>query len=452
MTSDGATTRDPIDPLVLQELLGTARWFGGKGRDFAVTDVRQLGEVPGRVEDGPRSFIHLVEVTYSDTGDQELYQVPLVFYRDPEKRLDHAFVGWWEDPELGWVHAYDALHDREAMGCWLRSFDTQPDGPLQFRRVPGHDLDLTVHSALFSGEQSNSSVAFGEDSILKVFRKVTPGLNPDVAIHEVLTAAGSDHVAALYGWLETAAGDDVLQLAVLQQFLRTASDGWELALTSVRNLFSEADLMADEVGGDFAAEAERLGIALAEVHADLRTALGSATSPAGSIAEAMANRLNAAVAVVPALAEHADALQATYHRLGLLGDLVVQRVHGDLHLGQTLRTVKGWKIVDFEGEPAKPLAERLRPDAPWRDVAGMLRSFDYAAHSVDRGRDSLQQSIGEKEQRAFRATEWVSRNCGAFLTSYVGRDLTDEERLLLGAYVADKAVYECVYELSLIHI
>ena len=92
----------------------------------------------------------------------------------------------------------------------------------------------------------------------------------------------------------------------------------------------------------------------------------------------MDGRLDAALDVVPALAEHADALRARSTRLRALADVAVQQVHGDLHLGQTLRTVKGWKIVDFEGEPAKPLAERLLPDSPWRDVAGMLRSFDYA--------------------------------------------------------------------------
>ena len=117
--------------------------------------------------------------------------------------------GVWHDEDFGTSHVYDALHDRDAMACWLRSFDAQPEGPLEFRRLPGHDLDLETHSTLFSGEQSNSSVAFGEDSLMKVFRKITPGTNPDIAVHEVLTRAGSDHVAALYGWLEAKAPDDV---------------------------------------------------------------------------------------------------------------------------------------------------------------------------------------------------------------------------------------------------
>jgi maltokinase len=119
-------------------------------------------------------------------------------------------------------------------------------------------------------------------------------------------------------------------------------------------------------------------------------------------------------------------------------------VHGDFHLGQTLRTVKGWKIVDFEGEPAKSLAERVEPDSPWRDVAGMLRSFDYAPR-VAAMTAATADDTGE-EQRMFRAAEWSARNQTAFLEAYAGRELTADEHTLLTAYVADKAVYECVYE------
>ena len=127
-----------------------------------------------------------------------------------------------------------------------------------------------------------------------------------------------------------------------------------------------------------------------------------------------------------------------------LDDVPVQQIHADLHLGQTLRTVKGWKIVDFEGEPARPLAERQLPDSPWRDVAGMLRSFDYAPRVVERTFDDADHAAGE--QRAYRAAEWSKRNRAAFLAAYAGRELTREEHLLLSAYVADKAVYETVYE------
>ena len=240
---------------------------------------------------------------------------------------------------------------------------------------------------------------------------------------------------------------------MLQQFLRTASDGWDLALASVRNLFAEADLHADEVGGDFAGEAARLGVALAEVHADLAEHFpverrdGTALD---ALAAAMEGRLDAALDVVPDLAPYAAGLRETFGRLRGLDGIDVQQVHGDLHLGQTLRTVKGWKIVDFEGEPAKPLAERLLPDSAWRDVAGMIRSFDYAPRVVAMtAGGGCRHRRGEAEQRAYRASEWAARNRAAFLDAYTaqrGQDLDSTASTLLEAYLADKVVYEAVYE------
>ena len=447
-------TDQPRD--LLAAFIAQARWFGGKGRPFSITGGRRLGEVPGHVPDGPRVAIDLVTLSYEDGGEDEYYQLPLAFYAEPQDRLEHALIGVWPDPDFGTCHVYDALHDREAMACWLRSFDAPPEsGPLQFHRLPGHELDLESHSTLFSGEQSNSSVAFGDDSLMKVFRKITPGVNPDIAIHDVLTRAGSNHVPALYGWLETPSVDSegtptdaVLQLAMLQQFLRTATDGWDLALASVRNLFAEADLHADEVGGDFAGEASRLGVALAETHVSLAEHFPveerSATQ-VRALADAMRQRLDEALDVVPELATYAADLRRTYDALAAVEGVRVQRIHGDLHLGQTLRTVRGWKIVDFEGEPAKPLADRMLPDSPWRDVAGMLRSFDYAPRVVQRTWAGDGEDDGA-EQRAYRAAEWSERNRSAFLAAYAGRELTDDEQTLLAAYVADKAVYEAVYE------
>jgi maltokinase len=468
----------------LSEYIEGARWFGGKGRGVRVTGVRRLGVI---AEEAPRVVVDLAEVTYDD-GGMDLYQVPLAMYTDPEHRLDHAFVGWWEDPDVGWTHAYDAVHDREAMAAYLRAFAYPPDGTLEFHRLPGEELDATAPSTPFTGEQSNSSVAFGEQALLKLFRRVTPGTNPDIEIHEQLTLAGSENIAALLGWIETdlagggfearsartsttgdagsartsTTGDagsartattgnartsSTVQLGMLQQFLRTASDGWELALTSVRNLFAEADLYADEVGGDFAAESQRLGEAVGAVHRLLAEHFPTSERTAGDhaeLAKAMTERLEAALDVVPELAEHAPALRDLFTAVGSIEDAPIQRVHGDLHLGQTLRTAKGWKIVDFEGEPAKPLADRVLPDSPWRDVAGMLRSFDYAPRVAA----ITASATGDdgSEQRAFRAAEWSARNQAAFLEAYAGRELTGDEQTLLAAYVADKAVYECVYE------
>jgi maltokinase len=441
--------------------LEKSRWFGGKGRELRRVEVRRVGMLEG--DDAPRVGVELVSVEYVD-GDIETYQVPLAYYIEEQERLEHALVGSWHDEDLGDVHAYDALHDRAATALWLAAFvragdaaeATERDGDLTFERLPGHDLDPDAHATLFSGEQSNSSLAFGDDALMKVFRKVTPGFNPDVVIHRALTERGSEHVAALYGWLEVKGEGEPLQLAMLQQFLRTASDGWELALASVRDLFAEADLHADEVGGDFAGEAERLGLATAQVHDTLADAFPTEVwgpEQLTVLSEAMLTRLESAIAVVPQLGEHADALRRTFRDVadlaGAGATAVAQRVHGDFHLGQTLRTVKGWKIVDFEGEPAKLLAERVLPDLVWRDVAGMLRSFDYAAHAVIA---DFQADDDARRQIAFRAAEWADRNQAAFLRGYTdtsGRTtdgFSAAQDVVLRAYIADKAVYEAVYE------
>lgn len=449
----------------LHELLAHARWFGGKGRDFTVTGVRRVGDLGGTgVDEDPRVTIELVEVSYGDGGAsgeaaRELYQVPLAGYRDRQERLDHAFVGWWTagvaDAPDEYAHFYDAAFDRTALRAWLLAFDEARDNAvdatstLAFHRLPGHDLDLEARASLFSGEQSNSSVMYGEDALMKIFRKVTPGVNPDVQIHEVLTRTGSTHVAALYGWLDVVdeSSDAVIQLAMLQQFLRTASDGWELAQASVRNLFAQAELHPDEAGGDFAAEAARLGVALAEVHATLAEHFPTharAGREVSDLATAMNTRLDAALAIAPQLEPYAAGLRRQYAEVAVLPAVPVQRIHGDLHLGQTLRTTHGWKIVDFEGEPAKPLPDRLLPDTVWRDVAGMLRSFDYAPRVVARTLEAPDEATAALRHE--RAEEWAAHNRRAFLSAYAGRALSGDEQALLAAYVADKAVYETVYE------
>lgn len=457
-----------LDEHVLTDLaayIAEARWFGGKGRDMRVTDVRRLGWIdPEPGPEAPHARIELVTLSYepspgSDEAAQtELYQLPLAYYATPQERISHALIGTWHDEELGEVHAYDAVHDRYAMQQWLSAFARrQRTEDLEFHLLEGQEIDLEAHSSLFSGEQSNSSVRFGEDALMKVFRKVTPGRNPDIEIHEALTRAESEHVAALYGWLEVPTeepGAEPLQLAMLQHLLRTASDGWDLALASVRDLFAEADLHADEVGGDFAGEAMRLGTATAEVHETLAHEFPTDTwgpEELRDLSSDMLRRLDEAVAVVEALDSGREGLAAIFRAVAEIDEPVqVQRIHADYHLGQTLRTSRGWKIVDFEGEPAKPLHERVRPDSRWRDVAGMLRSFDYAARVVEADIEEPSAQI------AYRAHEWSERNRNAFLAGYLGAGegttedaatrLQPVELTLLRAYEADKAVYEAVYE------
>jgi maltokinase len=156
----------------------------------------------------------------------------------------------------------------------------------------------------------------------------------------------------------------------------------------------------------------------------------------------MRRRLDAAVAVVAGLERHRESLEATFAAVAEIDEPVpIQRVHGDYHLGQVMRTDTGWIVLDFEGEPARPLADRRLLDSPMRDVAGMLRSFDYAARHM-----LVEQP--DDPQRAYRAQEWAVRNRTAFCTGYAaagGLDVSGGSPLLR-AFEADKAVYECVYE------
>jgi maltokinase len=272
-----------------------------------------------------------------------------------------------------------------------------------------------------------------------------PGINPDIEIHAALGEVGGKHVARLLGSVECEIDGEPYSLAMAQEFMRTATDGWELAKASVRDLMAEADLHAEEAGGDFAGEAWRLGGAIAETHAELAEAFGTTAATQDAIrerAQAMRSRLDAARDVVVELNDLAAGLRELYDEFAeTTSELVLQRIHGDLHLGQVLRTVHRWVLIDFEGEPMAAFADRRLPDTPLRDIAGMLRSFEYAGHHrLSEG--------GSEAQLAYRADEWTTRNRTAFCDGYAeaaGSDPRDHSAVLR-AFEADKAVYESMYE------
>jgi maltokinase len=426
---------------LLTRWLPEQRWFGAKGRH--IHGITVLSDVT--LLDGDPGLSHaLVEVDLGE--DQEVYQLLVGARREMPARLAHARIG-----RAGEFVLYDAAHDSELTHVLLQLIATSgTEGGLRFGRLPGAELRSDLTGIVMSAEQSNTSIVFGEDCILKLFRRVAPGINPDLEITRTLAEAGATSIVPPVGWVEVdwpagAATGECTTLAMVQPFLRSASEGWQLAVTSVRDLYAEADLHADEVGGDFAAESERLGMVTAEVHDLMRQTLPSRLADEDEnafTAKQLHERLDRALEIVPELAPHADGLRAAYDALAALPPGVpVQRIHGDLHLGQALRTDAGWVIIDFEGEPARPLSERTALMSPLRDVAGMLRSFDYAARHL----------LAEQPAAAgleYRAGEWAERNIDAFCTGYAstaGRDPRDDA-VLLRAFELDKAVYEVVYE------
>jgi maltokinase len=330
---------------------------------------------------------------------------------------------------------------------WLRAIAAgrSTDGVEFVATVPPEEVPVDETSLALTAEQSNTSVVFGDVAIMKTFRRIEPGKNPDVEVHAALTALGARHIARMLGYVAWNQSEDSWGLAMVQEFMTTATDGWQLATGSVRDLMAEGDLHAEEAGGDFAAEAYRLGVSTAEVHADLAQAFGGSELGPDELrrrAQAMGQRLDQALEEVPALRDVADGLRAAYADFERYPHPVaVQRVHGDLHLGQVLRTVRRWIFLDFEGEPAKPIEQRREADSPIRDVAGMLRSFDYAARHqlID---------VGATHQSEFRAAEWADRNRAAFTAGYQegGGIQPPQSAVLVRAFEADKAVYELVYE------
>ena len=454
----------------LADWLPAQRWFAGKQRPVESIRPRLLGLLGSAPE---QLQLWIADVTYVDTG-VETYQVPLRAGAGADTG-EHGRIGEILGADGDTVTVYDALWDPTLTQAWLLGLTGQHadghdegSGSIEFHLTADvDDIPLDAPSKVLNVEQSNTSVVFGDAAILKVFRRLEAGVNPDIEIHEALGRLGNRNIARLLGYVTADVTADVtpdpaegstgrprggerggertwVSLAMLQAFLTTASDGWELAKISVRDLMAEADLHASEAGGDFAAEAFRIGVATAEVHSAMARALGEQALDRPQMqarAAQMSARLDEALEVVPELAENAEALRACYQAFARAEPMIVQRVHGDLHLGQMLRTVQRWVVLDFEGEPVKSIAARRDMDSPLRDVAGMLRSFDYAANHqlIDAGSDS---------QRRYRATEWADRNRSAFQAGYLHAGGADSEvdPVLLRAFEADKAVYEAVYE------
>jgi maltokinase len=445
-----APTLDALLP-ALTEWLPGQRWFAAKDR--TVSEVRLIGQQEITPADAVPAVAHaVIAVSFTDDGPDDRFQLLLGSRPEVSGDLEHAVIGRVADRVV-----YDGLADGEISRLLLSLIVSDTTvGSLRFVPEPATEAPIVGPGRPLLGEQSNSSVIYGERAIMKLFRRATPGLNPDLELHRALRRENSGEVAPLLGAIEgEIPGDDPadgvrpMTVAMLQDYAANSADGWSMALTSVRDLLAEGDLRPDEVGGDFAGEAHRLGRTIASVHIELARALGSERLGAdgvAAIADWMLERLDLAAGAVDAVAARREDIARVLTGVRAADDgLLVQRVHGDLHLGQTLRTPRGWLAIDFEGEPSRPLDDRVRPDSPLRDVAAMLRSFDYAAFH------QLAEWETGNEAPAYlqrRAQEWADRNRSAFCDGYAAIAGTDprDQMAVLRAYELDKAVYEVLYE------
>lgn len=404
----------------LAEYLPRQRWFGAKDRTIdlvRVTDQQVLSE-------GWPGFCR-IETEVSLGEDTACYQllvglrplgVPCEFLTGHE----HTVLGEF-DTDLGQALAYDALLDPElALGLL----------PLV---VPHLRAD---HVRPVGAEQSNTSLVYDDAVILKVFRRLAPGPNPEVEVTEALAEVGFASVAEPLGTWRRGQHD----LAFAQRFLVSGTDGWAMALTSLRDLYADPCDPA-EAGGDFGAEAYRLGEVTAELHAALNQAFGRSPGDAKGWADRMDDQIRRVL--TGEVAEGALRIVARLRELDDPGPAI--RVHGDYHLGQVMRTDTGWYVLDFEGEPARPLPERTEPSSPLKDVAGMLRSLAYAPAVA-------MATQGEDVTALARA--WEARNRESLLDGYHHRaaetDLLPADpaarSAVLAAFELDKAVYEVAYE------
>jgi maltokinase len=409
----------------LPEWLQQQRWYASKSRHVAGAEVVESAVL----RDQPILLLALVQARFA-TGTHELYQLLLG------------------------NGSFDALSDPSEAAEIVTRFERgdtieTPQGRFSFERVNGFEAPPEGAVARPVGaEQSNTSIVFDERLVLKIFRKLEPGINPELEVLRFLTGHGFASIAPLQGWYEYEGQALSATLGVAQTYLPDALDGWDLALDEI---VSRPDVFLDRLGS--------LGQVTAEMHNVLASDAGDpAFSPEEPSQEALSllsatvdEDIERAFVRLPddeRVAEIAGRGQDIRERLAARAQIGVSgrviRTHGDYHLGQTLSTPdRGWVIIDFEGEPARPLHERRQKRSPLRDVASMLRSFAYATSAVEILRD--QRAPEGFEQRAReRFLERYFEHVEATLLPAGDSQIAT----LLSIFELEKAIYELQYELD----
>jgi maltokinase len=433
-----------LDCPQLRTWLTQQRWYASKTRPVTAIEIVESVEL----REHPTLVLALAQARFAQ-GTHELYQLPLGIAPDSGERGDAEVIGEADD-----LVAFDAvpnpIHARELLRRIEAGGDLQTEeGRFSFRcdgepGVAGVDPEVRPVGV----EQSNSSIVFGDRLVLKVFRKLEPGINPELEILRFLTASGFPNIAALHGWYEYEGAALAGTLGVVQAFVPGATDGWSLALDQVS---SDPETFLDRLG--------ELGVATAQMHSALAS---DPSDPAFSPEEPSNESLSLLTAtidediermflrldpdderLVPIAGRGEDVrerLTARSH-LGVGGKYI--RIHGDYHLGQTLFGSRGWVILDFEGEPARPLPERRQKQSPLRDVASMLRSFAYVTSAVERLRGRRAPEDFEKRARIRFLENYFSEVDPTLLPP--GESAVAN---MLAIFELEKAIYELRYELD----
>jgi maltokinase len=425
--------QDPIEPVDVPAgladgigpYLARQRWYAGEGPP-EMLHIREIGVLA--VLDGSQDRL-LRAVVEAEGADYQLFVAERSAVGDHLRGHEEAFIATAPDRAY-----YDATVDSEMA--------------LALLRVASAGTETADRARPLGVEQSNTSLVFDDRLILKLFRRLSTGPNPDADVTAALATTGFTHVAVpMVRWQH-----DGRDLAFGQQYLAGGTDGWALALTSLRDYYGTASAQASahpaQSGGDFAAEVGRLGQMTGEMHLAMAEAFGTARTGFVDGWAALLGGIEArARHLVPELADLSAPLMARLRSVRDPGPAV--RVHGDYHLGQVMRTDSGWYVLDFEGEPSRPLEERQKPTSVLKDVAGMLRSLHYAARFALGERAESEPALLVEFAQA-----WEDRNRGAFLQGYgetkgteelLPPDVEDRAAVRL-AFEVEKALYELAYE------
>jgi maltose alpha-D-glucosyltransferase/alpha-amylase len=493
----------------LPRFLLRQRWFGAKGRKISTVTIGDTVRVPGRVPgadgDGLAGLVALVDVTFTE-GEPATYAIPLAGRRDGDDVGPEHVVARVETPEGTWM-LVDGLRDAALAGALLEVIERRRVARGQRRRLVGTRAEGfgrlrgqdPLEPQLSWGDQSNTSVTFGDRLVLKLFRRLEEGINPELEVGRFLTDhTVFRHSAPTAGAIEVPDGGGGSTVAILQGFVPNEGDAWAYSLDAIRESFERAlalpgdqpiprverslmDMVGDlpslltyDLIGPFLGSAWLLGRRTAQLH----LALGSrpddpvfAPEPITrmyqrSLYQSMRSQAVTTLRrldrdeVGPEVEELLARQEELYARYAVLTSEKISgqriRIHGDYHLGQVLWTGRDFIVIDFEGEPARPLSERRIKRSPLRDVAGMLRSFDYVGRTTLRSPWVEDLSAEERSSLADWAQSWTAWVSATFLDHYfevVGDSpllpqSEEEVRRMLHALRLDKAVYEIGYELD----